>query len=60
MSDYAARKNMDAARRFTPGFCAKAAVLVLETDRNMKTSFDDNERLLEMLLLRLAQEASNG
>ena len=60
MSDYAARKNMDAARRFTPGFCAKAAVWVLETDRNMKTSFDDNERLLEMLLLRLAQEASNG
>ena len=60
MSDYAARKNMDAARRFSAQFCGKAAELVLETDHNMKTSFDDNERLLELLLLRLAQEARHG
>ena len=60
MSDYAARKNMDAARRFSAQFCGKAAELVMETDHNMKTSFDDNERLLELLLLRLAQEASHG
>ena len=58
--DYPARKTMEAARRFRPEFCAKAAKLVLETDYQMKTSFDDNERLLELLILQLAQEARNG
>lgn len=58
--DYPARKTMEAARRFRPEFCRKAAELVLETDYQMKTSFDDSERLLEMLLLRLAGEACNG
>ena len=58
--DYPARKTMEAARRFRPEFCAKAAELVLETDYQMKTSFDDNERLLEMLILQLAGEARNG
>ncbi len=57
MTDYAARKNMDAARRFKPEFCAKASELVLETDYRMKTSFDEQERLLEILILQLAQEA---
>ena len=51
---------MDAARRFSPGFCRMAAKLVVETDYKMKTSFDDNERLLELLILQLAQEAKNG
>ena len=60
MPDFAARKTMEAARRFTPGFCAKSAELILETDYKMKTSFDDNERLLELLILQLAQEALNG
>ena len=60
MTDYAARKNMDAARRFRPEFCRKAAGLVLETDYRMKTSYDEPERLLEMLILQLAQEAKNG
>lgn len=59
-SDYAAKKNMEAARKFSPAFCAKAAQLVVQTDYGMKTSFDDSERLLEMLLLRLAQEAMHG
>ena len=57
ISDYAARKTMDVARKFRPEFCKKAAELVLETDYRMKTSFDEPERLLEMLLLQLAQEA---
>ena len=60
MPDFAARKTMDAARRFRPEFCRKAARLVLETDYRMKTSFDDSERLLELLILQLAQEAGNG
>ena len=58
--DYPARKIMEAARRFQPEFCQKAAELILETDYQMKTSFDDSERLLELLILRLAQEAGNG
>lgn len=56
-SSYAAQKSMDMARRFRPEFCRKAAELVLETDRRMKTSFDEPERLLEILILELAQEA---
>ena len=60
MPDFAARKTMDAARRFRPEFLRKAAGLVLETDHKMKTSFDENERLLELLILQLAQEARNG
>ncbi len=58
--DYPARKIMEAARRFRPEFCRKAAELILEIDYQMKTSFDDSERLLELLILRLAQEAGNG
>ena len=60
MPDFAARKTMEAARRLKPQFCAKAASLILETDYNMKTSFDDNERLLELLILQLSQEALHG
>ena len=57
MGDYPARKLMESARKFPPEFCKRASELVLETDYRMKTSFDDKERLLEILLLRLAQEA---
>ncbi len=60
IADYAARKTMDAARRFSPEFLRKASGLILETDYRMKTSFDEQERLLEMLILQLAQEARNG
>ena len=57
MQDYAARKTMDAARRFQPAFLKKSMELILETDIRMKTSFDEKERLLEMLVLHMAQEA---
>jgi len=60
MQDYPARKSMEAARKFSPQLCRKAAELVLETDRKIKTSFDDPERLLELLILQLAQEARRG
>lgn len=59
ISDYPARKTMEAARRFSAQFCALAAELIMETDHQMKTSFDDPERLLELLVLRLSQEARN-
>ena len=60
LKDYPARKTMGAAKSFSAKFCRKAAELILETDYKMKTSFDDQERLLELLVLELAQEARNG
>lgn len=60
MGDYPARKTMSAAARFSARFCKVAAELILETDNAIKTSYDDPQRLLEMLILRLAQEAKNG
>ena len=59
IADYPARKTMAAAGRFSARFYARIAELVLETDRGMKTSYDDPERLLEMLLMEIAQEARN-
>ena len=58
--DYPARKIMESARRMDKSFCGRASELVLETDYRMKTSFDDSQRLLEMLILQLAAEASHG
>ena len=55
-----AEKAMEACRRFTPAFYKKTAELVLETDRKFKTSVDSAQRLLEMLILQLAQEAKHG
>lgn len=60
MSDYAARKNMSAAGRFSARFYAAALQLIMETDYAIKTSLDQPERLLEVLIVRLAQEANNG
>ncbi|MBO7253519.1 MAG: DNA polymerase III subunit delta [Oscillospiraceae bacterium] len=60
LTDYPARKTMEAARRFPASFCRFAAQQILETDYRIKTSFDDSERLLELLLLQLAQEAKVG
>ena len=60
IKDYAARKTMEAARRYSNDYCARAAELIVETDYKMKTSFDDQERLLELLVLQLAQEARTG
>ncbi len=57
---YPARRLMETARKFSAAFCAKAAELVVETDWRMKTSFDQKERLLEQLVLCLAQEAAHA
>lgn len=57
IGDYPARKTMSAATRFSARFYGRAAELIMETDYRMKTSFDDQQRLLEMLVLQLAQEA---
>ena len=60
IGEYPAKKTMDAARRYRPEFLAKASSLIMETDYQMKTSFDDSQRLLELLILQLAQEAKHG
>lgn len=60
MKDYPARLTMDAAGKFPASFYKKAATLMLETDRQLKTSYDDPTRLMELLLLQLSQEARNG
>ena len=57
LPDYPARKTMEAARRFKPEFFKAASQLIVETDYSIKTSYDDPERLLELLVLRLSQEA---
>ena len=59
IGDYAARKTMDAARHFRPAFCSRASELILEADYKLKTSYDDPDRILEVLILQLAQEAKN-
>ena len=59
MGEYPAKKTMSACRRFSGRFYEAAAELVLETDRKMKTSQDDPERLLELLIIGIAQEAKN-
>lgn len=60
LPDYPARKTMEAARHVPSEFCRKASQLVLETDYKMKTSFDDSERLLELLVFDLAMEAGRA
>ena len=59
IKEYPARKAMSAAPRFSNRFYAAAAELVLESDRQIKTSFDSPDRILEVLLMFLAQEAAN-
>jgi DNA polymerase-3 subunit delta len=59
MGDYPARKTMSAAGKFSARFFARTAELILESDQKMKTSFDDPERILEVLILQIAQEAKN-
>ena len=60
LSNYPAQKTMDTAKRFQQPFCTKAAELIMETDHKIKTSYDDPNRLLELLILQLAQEARRG
>ena len=60
IAPYAAAKTMQQARRLSERFCRRAVELCLQTDVRMKTSYDDPERLLELLVVELAQEARRG
>lgn len=57
MPSFAATKTMGQARRLSDGFCRKAVLLCCETDEQLKTSYSDEERLVELLILQLAEEA---
>ena len=59
IGDYPARKTMSAAGKFSAAFYQKTAELVLESDVKIKTSFDDADRILEILILQLSREAKN-
>lgn len=59
MSYYNAENTISTAKKFSPRFYARASELILETDRKMKTSADEPERLLEILVTELAAEARN-
>ena len=59
MSYHSADNTTTTARKFSPRFFAKASELIMEADRKMKTSMDEPERILEVLVAELAAEARN-
>lgn len=59
LAPFAASKAITQARRFSERFCDQAVLLCCQADHRLKTSYDEPQRLVEMLLLELAQEAQN-
>lgn len=57
LAPFAANKTMSQARRLSERFCSRAVLLCSDTDFKLKRSYDDPKRLLEMLILTLAEEA---
>ncbi len=58
-SSYAVDKTMKQARRLSDRFCEQAVLLCRDTDYKMKTSYDEPQRLLEMLVCALGEVARN-
>ena len=59
-SSYATNLTFTAARSVSQSFCEKAVELCLQADRDMKRSADEPERILEVLVATLSQEARRG
>ena len=59
IAPFAASKTMTQARRVSERFCRRAVEHCCRTDYRIKTSYDDPERLTELLILTLAEEASH-
>ncbi|MCQ2420304.1 MAG: DNA polymerase III subunit delta [Clostridia bacterium] len=59
-SSYAAGITMQAARRISDEFGRAAVELCLKADRAIKSSRDDPQRVLEILIVQLAGEARRG
>ncbi len=60
MGSYPAKKTMGYARRLSEGFSKAALQACALTDYRLKTSYDTPQRLLELLLLQLAQEVKHA
>lgn len=60
MSSYPARKAIANAKQLSEAFCARAVELCLEADVKLKSSFDSPDRVLELLVLELAEEARHA
>ena len=57
IAPYAATKTMQQSRRVSERFCRRTVEHCCRTDYQIKTSYDDPERLTELLILTLAEEA---
>lgn len=57
LGEYPAKLTVRQANQLSDRFCQRAVLLCLQTDEQLKTSYDDPKRLLELLVVRLAQEA---
>ena len=57
---YVLQKTMTAARRVSDRFCEQAVTFCLEADVQLKGFSGDDKRTLELLLIKLAQEARHG
>ena len=57
---YVLQKTIQTARRLSDQFCKRSMELLLEADRQLKGFGGDPQRILELLLLRMAQEVRNG
>ena len=60
MQSYAASRTMSAAGKLSAEFCRKAVELCLAADEQMKSSYDDPERILELFIVQLSAEARRG
>ncbi|MBR2782008.1 MAG: DNA polymerase III subunit delta [Oscillospiraceae bacterium] len=58
ITDYFADKMLSTARGFSMEFCEKAVLLCAQTDYQIKTSYDDPQALLQLLIVSLSQEAT--
>lgn len=56
LSNFPARKSVESAERLPLAWCERAVELCAETDYKLKTSYDDGERLLELMILQLLTE----
>ena len=54
------QKTMTAARRLPDAFCKKAVSLCMDADAQLKSYSGNDQRVLEMLILALAQEVRRG
>ena len=57
---YMLQKTITTARRLPDEFCAKALTLCMEADVKLKSYSGDDQRVLELLLLQMAQEVRRG